>query len=77
MTPTGFYPADLEIILIPGIAAMVFLHVCGNSRRQSGHSKRFHASLEAAIHSSPSRAQLIRGCGLSGSGARERHSRDV
>ncbi len=27
ITPTGFYPADLEIILIPGIAAMVFLHM--------------------------------------------------
>lgn len=27
LAPTGFYPADLEIILIPGIAAMVFLHM--------------------------------------------------
>jgi hypothetical protein len=27
LAPTGFYPADLEIILIPGMAAMVFLHM--------------------------------------------------
>ena len=27
LAPTGFYPADLEIILIPGVAAMVALHM--------------------------------------------------
>ncbi len=27
LTPAGFYPPDLEIILVPGVAAMVALHV--------------------------------------------------
>lgn len=27
LAPTGFYPADLEIILIPGVAAMVAFHM--------------------------------------------------
>src|SRR3546814_19373745 len=27
LTPAGFYPTDLEIILVPGAAAMVALHV--------------------------------------------------
>ena len=27
LTPTSFYPSDLEIILIPGVAAMVVLHL--------------------------------------------------